>query len=90
MLIKRAVQIITQGSNYNTSSYATSIHKFKAWNQNVSKIMWNFTKPLYIYGVYLSNKDMYRHAVQSLFHFPQIVCNVEIYHFSFKKIVIFP
>ena len=86
MLMECAVQIITQGSNYNTSSHTTSIHKFKAWNQNVSKIMWNFTKFLYIYVVYLSNEDMYRHAIQSLFHIPQIVCNVEIYHFSFKKL----
>ena len=78
VLIKHAVQIIKQRSNCKTSSHATSVHKFEAWNQNEGKRKKkkvDFDKFLDIYFVYLGTKDMYSiflwHAVKSLFHFQQ-------------------
>jgi hypothetical protein len=41
--INCALWIITERYNCKTSLYATSIHKFEAWNQNVSKGKWIFT-----------------------------------------------
>jgi len=59
MLIKHATQIIKKSSDRKTSSHATSVHKFEAWNQNVGKKKVEFDKFLDTYFSYLGTKDMY-------------------------------
>jgi hypothetical protein len=60
MLIKHATQIIKKSSDCKTSSHATSVHKFEAWNQNVGKKKKvEFDKFLDTYFAYLGTKDMY-------------------------------
>jgi hypothetical protein len=76
----------------NTSSCATPIHKFEAWNQNVSKKSEFLQISRHLFCV-LGNKATYSIFMDMLCNFCSIshklLFHAEIYYFSFKKYWLF-